>query len=179
MQQHPSMAENVVLVNERDEEIGSMEKLEAHRKGVLHRAFSIFLFDGAGRLLMQRRAAEKYHSGGLWTNTCCSHPRQGETLEQAAQRRLQEEMGLEAPLEHRFSFIYRAAFDNGLVEHEFDHVFFGQLTGTPVPDPAEVEAWELVPVAELDDALRTHPDRYTAWLRDCWPRVLEETRRTP
>jgi isopentenyl-diphosphate Delta-isomerase len=174
-----SKEEQVVLVNEHDEELGTMGKLEAHKKGVLHRAFSIFLFDGEGRLLLQQRAQGKYHSAGLWTNTCCSHPRQGETLQSAAHRRLQEEMGIDVLLEHRFSFIYQAHFDNGLQEHELDHVFFGNFDGIPIPNPAEVSAWRYATVNELDDEIRTYPDRFTAWLRDCWPRILQEIKRDP
>jgi isopentenyl-diphosphate delta-isomerase len=170
----PSQKEKLVLVNERDEELGTMGKLEAHKSGALHRAFSIFLFDGEGRLLLQQRAPGKYHSAGLWTNTCCSHPRQGETLDAAAHRRLQEEMGIDASLEHRFSFIYRAHFENGLQEHEFDHVFFGRFDGVPDPDLDEVSAWRYVRVNELDDEIRMYPDRFTVWLRDCWPRIMQE-----
>jgi isopentenyl-diphosphate Delta-isomerase len=171
---HVMTEEQVVLVNERDEELGTMGKLEAHQKGALHRAFSVFLFDREGRLLLQRRASGKYHSAGLWTNTCCSHPRQGETLEAAAQRRLREEMGIEGHLEHRFSFIYKAGFDNGLHEHELDHVFFGRSDATPSPDPEEVAEWKRVPVQELDAEMKAHPERFTVWLRDCWPRILQE-----
>lgn len=166
--------ERVVLVNEQDEELGTMGKMEAHQKGALHRAFSIFIFDADGCLLLQRRAAEKYHSAGLWTNTCCSHPRLGETIEAAARRRLMEEMGLDLPLEHRFSFIYKAGFDNGLQEHELDHVFFGWNNGTPDPNPEEVSEWKSVPLNELDAQIQEHPDHFTFWLRDCWPRVKAE-----
>lgn len=169
--------EQVVLVNERDEELGTMGKLEAHQKGALHRAFSVFLFDREGRLLLQRRAHGKYHSAGLWTNTCCSHPRLGESLEAAAQRRLREEMGIEGRLAHRFSFIYKAGFDNGLQEHELDHVFFGRHDGEPHPDPEEVAEWKRVPVQELDAEMKAHPERFTVWLRDCWPRILQEIER--
>jgi isopentenyl-diphosphate delta-isomerase len=115
--------QQVILVNDRDEPIGLMEKLEAHQKGLLHRAFSIFIFNSSGELLLQRRSLHKYHSGGLWTNTCCSHPSPAEDILAAAQRRLNEEMGFTAPLEKIFDFIYKAEFDNGLVEYEFDHVF--------------------------------------------------------
>ena len=163
--------EKVVLVNERDEAIGSMPKLEAHEKGVLHRAFSIFIFNGKGELLMQKRAAEKYHSAGLWTNTCCSHPRIEEDVLIAAQRRLKEEMGFSTELEHRFSFVYKAAFGNGLIEHEFDHVFFGRYDGEIDPDPAEVSDWKFVAPATVGRALHVIPDAYTAWLRLCWPQV--------
>ncbi|MDQ3101337.1 MAG: isopentenyl-diphosphate Delta-isomerase, partial [Bacteroidota bacterium] len=141
--------EQVVLVNEQDEEIGTMPKLEAHQKGVLHRAFSIFIFNDDGELLLQRRAKDKYHSAGLWSNTCCSHPRSGEALEIAAVRRLREEMGMEVPLQHRTSFIYHAEFENGLKEHELDHIFFGRSMKDPNPDPAEVADWKYVNAEQL------------------------------
>lgn len=166
--------ERVVLVNRNDEAIGTMGKQEAHETGALHRAFSIFLFDDQGRLLLQRRADDKYHSAGLWTNTCCSHPRQHESLEQAANRRLKEEMGIDVPLEHRFSFIYRAVLDGGMQEHEFDHVFFGAFNGVPVPEPKEVAEWKFIAITELDAELKQHPDRFTFWLKDCWPRIKAE-----
>ena len=168
--------EHVVLVNEQDEVLGTMEKLEAHRKGALHRAFSVFLFDDEGRLLMQQRAANKYHSALLWTNTCCSHPRPGESLEAAAQRRLREEMGMDTVIHHRFSFTYNATFDNGLQEHELDHVFFGRANGKPVPDPEEVNAWRFVEMADLQMELERSPERFTAWLHHCWPLLLETLR---
>jgi isopentenyl-diphosphate Delta-isomerase len=169
--------EQVVLVNERDEELGTMGKLEAHEKGVLHRAFSVFVFNDAGEFLLQRRADGKYHSAGLWTNTCCSHPRKGEALENAARRRLREEMGIELELKHRFSFIYKAGFDNGLHEHELDHVFFGRYDGDPRPDTDEVSEWKWMPVTELDADLKAHPGHYTVWLRDCWKRIMQEIER--
>ena len=165
--------EQVVLVNEHDEEIGTMGKLQAHVEGVLHRAFSIFLFDGSGRLLLQRRATGKYHSGGLWTNTCCSHPRPGEALDSAAYRRLREEMGIETQLEHRFSFIYKGGFDNGLQEHELDHVYFGRWNGSADPDPCEVSDWKYVGTDRLTEEMRQEPERYTIWLRACWAQVCE------
>lgn len=163
--------EDVILVNDHDEVLGSMEKLEAHRTGVLHRAFSIFLWDDRGRLLLQRRALGKYHSAGLWTNTCCSHPRPGEGAAAAAHRRLQEEMGIVCELEHRFSFIYKARLDNGLIEHEFDHVFFGRSAATPAPDPMEVCDWRYVDIATLDEEMRSAPERFTVWLMECWAQI--------
>ena len=163
----------LVLVNDRDEEIGTMGKQEVHEKGLLHRAFSVFIFNGKGELLLQQRALTKYHSAGLWTNTCCSHPRPGEPVKAAAQRRLKEEMGLEADLDHKFSFIYRAEFDNGLIEHEFDHVFFGRSDAIVSPDPEEVAQWRPITIDALDEMLRTESQRFTAWLIDCWPRVKE------
>jgi isopentenyl-diphosphate delta-isomerase len=169
--------ELVVLVNERDEAIGTMGKLEAHRTGALHRAFSVFLFDGQGRLLLQRRAQGKYHSAGLWTNTCCSHPRPGEPVIDAARRRLREEMGIEAALEHRFSFIYKASFDNGLHEHELDHVFFGAFSGEPRPAPNEADDWQYLHPDRIEAGLSAHPERYTVWLRECWPLLRAELNR--
>ena len=166
--------EHVILVNEQDEMTGTMEKHEAHRKGVLHRAFSVFRFDAEGRLLLQQRAAGKYHSASLWTNTCCSHPRPGEDTAVAAVRRLQEEMGLHAALEHRFAFIYRAEVGHGLIEHELDHVFFGQAHATPNPDPTEAQDWRYVDMVALSAELEAHPERFTAWLRICWPQVHKQ-----
>ncbi|HRH69838.1 MAG TPA: isopentenyl-diphosphate Delta-isomerase [Flavobacteriales bacterium] len=164
--------EHVVLVNEQDEVLGTMEKLEAHRTGALHRAFSVFLFDDEGRLLLQQRAASKYHSALLWTNTCCSHPRLDESLEMAAKRRLAEEMGMDADLEHRFSFIYNATFENGLQEHELDHVFFGRASGPPQPDPSEVNAWRFVGIDVLRTEMERSPAQFTAWLHHCWPMLM-------
>jgi len=168
---NPAAEEQVVLVNEADEPIGQMEKLAAHRQGRLHRAFSVFGFDAEGRLLLQKRAASKYHSGGLWTNTCCSHPRPGESIAAAAGRRLREELGLEFPVEPAFTFLYRAPMANGLEEHELDHVLFGRVAGKPRPDPAEVEDWRYVTLAGLERELREHPDAFTAWLKVCFPEV--------
>lgn len=169
-----SAEEQVVLVNERDEAIGTMGKLRAHQEGALHRAFSVFLFDDQGRLLLQRRAAVKYHSAGLWTNTCCSHPRPEEAIVDAANRRLKEEMGIEAQLALRFSFIYHASLDNGLQEHELDHVLFGRFAGPAKPDPGEVDEWKYMTADALDHDLNAHPERYTVWLRECWQRVRAE-----
>ena len=127
--------EKVILVNEDDQSTGWMEKMEAHRKGVLHRAFSVFIFNDNGEMLIHRRALDKYHSGGLWTNACCSHPREGETTEESAHRRLMEEMGFDCDIQEQFSFIYRAELDNDLIEHELDHVFFGRFNGKPSSPP--------------------------------------------
>lgn len=171
MRAETNTEEQVLLVNERDEALGTMGKLEAHQAGALHRAFSVFLFDDHGRLLLQKRAAGKYHSAGLWTNTCCSHPRPEEMLHDAAQRRLKEEMGIDTPLEHRFSFLYKAEFDNGLMEHELDHVFFGRWSGSVMPHPEEADDWKYMAIADLEQDLRRHPERYTVWLRSCWDQV--------
>ncbi len=157
------MEEQVILVDEHDREIGTEAKLSAHAAGKLHRAFSVFVFDTDGNLLIQRRAATKYHSGGLWSNTCCSHPRPGESVHEAAQRRLREEMGLECPLQAALSFTYRSELGNGLSEHEYDHVFVGQFDGNPAPDPAEVADWRWTSLEEVRADSAAHPDRYTAW----------------
>lgn len=158
-----SALERVVLVDLADREVGQAEKLDAHRRGVLHRAFSVFVLDGAGRLLLQRRAAGKYHSGGLWSNTCCGHPRPGESVVAAARRRLVEEMGLDCPLEPVGAFVYRATIGE-LVEYEYDHVLVGCCEGCPRPDPGEVAEWRWVSREELERDLATHPERYTVWL---------------
>lgn len=156
--------EHVVLVTPDDREIGTEEKLAAHRKALLHRAFSVFVFDKRGRMLLQRRAAGKYHSAGLWSNTCCGHPRPGEPIDRAARRRLKEEMGFECPLEHVFSFVYRAALTDELTEHELDHVYIGRFDGAPRPDPGEVQEWRAMPVAELVEDLELNRAAYTVWL---------------
>ncbi|SEL45199.1 isopentenyl-diphosphate Delta-isomerase [Parapedobacter koreensis] len=157
--------ENVILVDEHDQEIGSMEKMEAHRSGMLHRAISVFVFDDTGRLLLQQRAAHKYHSANLWTNTCCSHPAPGEAASAAASRRLQEEMGLEVPLTFAFTFLYRASFDDGLVEHEFDHVFVGYTNRSPKLNPEEVAAYRWATRAEVEREMQMNPEAYTAWFK--------------
>jgi isopentenyl-diphosphate delta-isomerase len=167
------MEEYVILVDENDQPQGLMEKMEAHEKGVLHRAFSIFLFNQRGEMLIHQRAKEKYHSGGLWTNTCCSHPRDGESSMDAAVRRLHEEMGIKCPLQEKFSFIYRAEFDHGLVEHELDHVFMGSYDGEIKPNPAEVMDWKYVHIDLLLADMEEHPENYTAWFKIALPKVLE------
>lgn len=166
------MTERVILVDTEDKEIGSMDKMEAHQKGKLHRAFSIFIFNSRGELLLQRRAIEKYHSGGKWTNTCCSHPRAGEETADAAERRLTEEMGMIADLQYVFSFLYKAELGNGLTEHEYDHVFFGQSDQVPDPDPAEVTDFRYIHPLALQQELAAHPDQYTEWLKICYDKVL-------
>lgn len=163
----------MILVNESDQVTGHMEKLEAHRRGVLHRAFSIFIFNRNGELLLQQRAFEKYHSGGLWTNTCCSHPSPGEETLFSAENRLREEMGFTAPLEKIFDFVYRAEFEDGLIEHEYDHVFVGQYEGEINTDPAEVEDHVYISIPQLAYELSANPGKYTAWLRLAFARVKE------
>jgi len=163
------MPEYVILVNPDDQTVGRMEKMEAHEKGVLHRAFSVFLFNEKGETLLQQRAAEKYHSPLLWTNTCCSHPREGETVLEAAGRRVFEELGISPQeikdLHSDFHFVYRAEFDNGLIEHELDHVLVGQFDGTCVLNPEEVEAVKWVSMEALLAGVEAQPEQYTAWFK--------------
>ena len=157
------MEEHVVLVDETDRAIGTEGKLAAHVTGALHRAFSVFVFDRTGNLLLQRRARTKYHSGGSWANTCCGHPRPGESVHSAATRRLREEMGLRCELRPLTAFRYRADVGNGLVEHEYDHILVGQYDGPPSPDPDEVEDWRWVPLNELTGEIARHGDQFAAW----------------
>jgi isopentenyl-diphosphate delta-isomerase len=169
-------AEEVILVDAADRPIGTAEKQDAHVRGLLHRALSVFLFDGAGRVLLQRRAATKYHSPDRWSNTCCSHPRPGEATADAARRRLREEMGIAAALEHALAFTYRAELEGGLVEHEIDHVFVGRFDGEPAPDAAEVGAWAWRDVDELEREIAAHPERFAAWLPPALARLKREGR---
>jgi len=155
--------ERVVLVDTADNEVGTAPKLQAHRTGDLHRAISVFVFDSEGRMLLQRRAEGKYHSGGLWSNTCCSHPRPGEPAATAARRRLREEMGLDCELEPVFTFVYRADLDGGLTEHELDHVFVGTTDDSPEPDPDEVGGWRWVEPVEIAREMDSDPALFTAW----------------
>ena len=165
--------EFVILVDEEDRELGTMEKLEAHRRAVLHRAFSVFIFNEQGEMLLQQRADGKYHSPGLWTNPCCSHPAPGEAIEAAAHRRLNEELGFDAPLEKIFDFVYRSEFDNGLTEYEYDHVFVGEYGGPVLYNTEEVQATEYLPVEKLQDLQHSEPSRFTTWFRTALPKVLE------
>lgn len=164
--------ERVVLVDHNDISIGTAPKLDAHVDALLHRAFSVFVFNRSGEVLLQRRAEAKYHSAGLWSNTCCSHPFPDESTMAAALRRLREEMGFECRLRSAFSFVYRADVGNGLVEHEYDHVFIGHSEMTPLPDPAEVAEWKWMSPEQLSTELRLHPGRYTYWLRVAWEELL-------
>ncbi len=157
--------EMVILVDENDQEIGLMEKQEAHEKALLHRAFSVLVFNDKGEMLLQQRAFEKYHSGGLWTNTCCSHPRQGETTEEAAHRRLQEEMGFDCALNLHQTFIYKAPFDNGLTEHELDHVYIGQYNDDPHFNTLEVNSFQWISLDELHSQLKNMPEKFTVWFK--------------
>jgi isopentenyl-diphosphate Delta-isomerase len=162
---------DVILVDEQDRQTGTMEKMEVHEKAILHRAFSIFIFNDKGEILLQKRAEKKYHSGGLWTNTCCSHPRPGENTMDAANRRLQEEMGFSTPLNKAFTFIYKAPFDNGLTEHEYDHVFVGNFNGPVKPDPDEVEDYCYQSLDGLKQSLQTHPGHFTEWFKIALPKL--------
>ena len=157
--------ENVILVNEKDEPIGLMPKLEAHEKAVLHRAFSVFILNEKNQLMLQQRAHHKYHSPLLWTNTCCSHQREGESNLQAGNRRLREEMGFQAELKELFHFIYKAPFDNGLTEHELDHVMIGYYNENPVINPEEVEAWKWMDIEAVKEDISVHPELYTVWFK--------------
>ena len=165
------MTNDVILVDRNDNPLGTMEKLKAHEEGVLHRAFSIFLFNDNGELLLQRRNENKYHSGGLWTNTCCSHPKPGEKIIDGAKTRLMEEMGIEAPFKFAFSFIYKAEFENGLTENEFDHVFIGKFSGIPYPNPEEVSEWRYLSIESISQEIIENPKDYTAWFKIVLPKL--------
>ena len=157
--------EKVILVNEKDEPIGLMTKMEAHEKGLLHRAFSVFVFNDKNELMLQQRALSKYHSPGLWTNTCCSHQREGESNIEAGKRRLQEEMGFTTNLKDTMAFIYKAPFDNGLTEHEFDHILVGNFNDIPDLNPHEVLAWKWMRLEQVQKDMENHPKRYTEWFK--------------
>lgn len=157
--------EEIILVDEQDNAIGTMEKMEAHLKGALHRAFSVVLFNSNGELLLQKRAKNKYHSGGLWTNTCCSHPFPEETISDAAQRRLKHEMGINLKPEFAFKFIYKTPLDNSFIEHELDHVFIGTFDGTPIINKDEVSEWKFMSLSELKNDMEISPQIYTVWFR--------------
>jgi len=166
--------EKVILVNEEDQETGLMEKLEAHKSGLLHRAISVFIFNNKNELLLQKRALNKYHSAGLWTNTCCSHPRAGEETKAAAIRRLQEEMGLKTELNWCFSFHYKAKLENNLTENELDHVFIGNHDAAPEPNPDEVAEWKYVNLEDLKSDIKTNPEDYTFWFKLILDRVATQ-----
>jgi isopentenyl-diphosphate delta-isomerase len=165
--------EKVILVDEHDTETGVMEKIEAHQKALLHRAFSVFIFNSKHEMLLQQRNLDKYHSGGLWTNSCCSHPRPGEETAEAASRRLKEEMGFETPLKKIFAFTYRASFANGLAEHEFDHVFAGYYNGSVTPDQHEVKNYAWKSFASIEEELAGNPLQFTEWFRIAFPMIKE------
>ncbi len=173
------MEERVILVTEQDEEKGTMEKMQAHREGVLHRAFSVFIVDRVGpacKMLIQRRAMDKYHSPGLWTNACCSHPRPGESVEAAASRRLREELVFTVPLESLGKMLYRADVGSGLIEHEYDHLFLGQYAKPVQPVPSEASDARYVPLTDLEDWMRERPHDFTRWFHLAMPRVMQELR---
>jgi isopentenyl-diphosphate delta-isomerase len=157
--------EKVILVDKNDNQVGLMPKLEAHEKGLLHRAFSIFIFNSRYELLLQKRASSKYHSGGLWTNTCCSHPREGEDILDAANRRLDEEMGIKTSLRKVYDFIYKAELDNQLTEHEFDHVFYGVFDNDPILNKNEAEDFKWVDMEILNNDIIKNEDNYTVWFK--------------
>jgi isopentenyl-diphosphate delta-isomerase len=165
------LEEQVILVNESDDPVGIMGKMEAHRRPILHRAFSVFIFNNKGEMLLQKRSPVKYHSAGLWTNTCCSHPRPGEDTSAAAARRLKEEMGFCASLEKIFDFVYKASFDNGLHEHEFDHVFTGFYEQEIIPDPGEVSDYCFMSMEAIQASLHSNPEMFTAWFAIVFPKI--------
>lgn len=165
--------EEVILVNSNNEVQGYMGKMEAHEKGLLHRAFSVFIFNSYGELLLQKRDLNKYHSGGLWTNTCCSHPRKNETFIEAAKRRLFEEMGLRCELTEAFSFIYKANLDNNLIEHELDQVFFGNSDKLPSLNKEEAMDYKYIEPNQLLIDINNNPNIYTEWLKISFKRVYK------
>ncbi|MCK9450504.1 MAG: isopentenyl-diphosphate Delta-isomerase [Bacteroidales bacterium] len=165
------MKEQVILVDTNDNPQGLMEKMEAHEKGILHRAFSIFIFNSKNELMLQQRAFTKYHTPGLWANTCCSHPRDGETLEQATSRRLMEEMGMQCEITKVFSFVYKGDVGQGLIEHEFDHVFIGHSDAQPIINKEEVETWKYASMKDIKADMTRNPEKYTVWFRIAFDEV--------
>jgi len=163
----------VIQVDENDNILGYVPKMEAHRTGVLHRAISILVFNSKGEWVLQKRVKEKYHSAGLWTNSCCSHPYPNETTQHAAHRRLQEEMSLTCLLKEKFSFIYKAELDNGLIEHELDHIFIGFSDAIPTPNPSEVSEWRCISTEDLKTEMSAFPNRFTEWFKIIVPEVIE------
>ncbi len=170
--------EYVILVNEKDMPLGTMEKMEAHEHSKLHRAFSVFIFNTKGELLLQQRAGHKYHSPKLWTNTVCSHPRQGEQTDVAAHRRIMEEMGFDCNFEEVFSFVYKANVGQGLTEHEYDHVFVGVSDEIPNPNPEEVDGWKYINLDLLEKDIEVNPDNYTVWFKIALSEVLDFFKKT-
>lgn len=166
MTEQESMNDLVILVNEADAEIGYLDKLEAHQKGVLHRAFSVLIFNSSGEMLLQKRAPNKYHSAGLWTNACCSHPKPNELMVNAVRRRLAEEMGIVCTANFAYTFLYRADLDNNLIEHELDHVYIGVCDAEPVINTHEVADWKFAAVSEIRSDMVNHPDTYTYWFKE-------------
>jgi len=169
------MLEEVILVDEKDNEIGTEEKINAHNLNLRHRAFSIFVYNPSGNWIMiQKRAKDIYQSKGLWSNTCCSHPRKGESTEDAAHRRLKEEMGFDCSLKEIFSFVYNVKLDKGIYENEYDHVFLGKYDGKPLPNSKFVEDWKWIKYGILIKDIKNNPDKYTYWLRLCIDKVVNE-----
>ncbi|MCP4366819.1 MAG: isopentenyl-diphosphate Delta-isomerase [Deltaproteobacteria bacterium] len=166
------MEDLVILVDKKDSVCGSMEKYEAHMKGKLHRAFSVFVINDNRQILLQKRAVKKYHSAGLWSNTCCSHPKPGEDINLAAKRRLMEEMGFDCRLSKQFSFIYKATLNNQLTEHEFDHIFFGRYNKDPCPNPSEVAEWKWMDIQMVSNDLKKNKTTYTYWFSHIWERTI-------
>jgi isopentenyl-diphosphate delta-isomerase len=162
---------HVILVDEQDKQVGTMEKMEVHQKALLHRAFSVFIFNEKGEMLLQKRAQKKYHSAGLWTNACCSHPQPGEDTVHAAQKRLMEEMGFTTALQPLFTFIYKAPFQNGLTEHEYDHVLMGNYNGEIQPDAEEVSDFCYKTFKDINSSLQSHPHQFTEWFKIAFPKV--------
>lgn len=166
--------EEVILVDENDRQIGTEEKIKAHNKeGKLHRAFSIFVFNSKGEMLLQKRAMAKYHSGGLWTNVCCSHPKPNETIGETVHRRLKEEMGFDCHLKEIFSFKYKVELDNGLSENEYDHIFTGKFDGEPHPEPSEADGWKWMNIDDLKNDIKENPGKYTEWFKIIMEKYLE------
>jgi len=168
------MEEQVILVDKNDKPIGKMGKLEAHQKGLLHRAISVFIFNSKGEMLLQKRALHKYHTPGLWSNTACSHPRSNEIVKRAAERRLKEEMGINCDLFFSFNFLYKADFNNGLIENELDHVYIGFSDEKPKPNPSEVGDYKYIKPEALITEIKRMPDAYTPWFKICVERVIEK-----
>ncbi|MFQ5405810.1 MAG: isopentenyl-diphosphate Delta-isomerase [Candidatus Micrarchaeia archaeon] len=173
------MEEQLILVDKNDEETGTEEKMKAHEKALLHRAFSIFVYNSNGEILLQKRAVDKYHSGGLWTNTCCSHPRPGEALVDAAHRRLKEEMGFYTALKEQFSFIYKVKFENNLWEHEYDHVLIGKYDGEVKPNPEEVEEYKWIAPEQLENDVAANPENYTEWFKKALKELAKRNKKSP
>ena len=169
------MSEQVILVNQNDQAVNYMDKAEAHKKGALHRAISVFIFNEKGEMLIQRRALTKYHTPGIWSNTACSHPRSNEIVKRAAERRLKEEMGIYCDLYFAFSFLYKADFDNGLIENELDHVYIGFSDQTPKPNPLEVAEYRFINSSDLTEEIKENPHKFTPWFKICVERVLKNT----
>ncbi|WP_167597824.1 isopentenyl-diphosphate Delta-isomerase [Leeuwenhoekiella sp. ZYFB001] len=169
--------ELVILVDENDRQVGLMPKMEAHEKALLHRAFSVFVFNDQNQLMIQRRAAHKYHSPGLWTNTCCSHQREGETNVEAGKRRLMEEMGFTTSLTENISFIYKAPFDNGLTEHEYDYILLGDYNDEPNINPDEVSEWKWMSLEDIEKDMKLHPEQYTEWFKIIFDKFYNQIER--